>query len=65
MTDDAERAGTAPEGAPADAAEAVKAVRRAKSAEGTTPPPAEASPPDDEMGGEAPCQLHRFWDVEE
>ena len=24
-------------------------------------PPAEQ----DEMGGEAPCQLHRFWDVEE
>ena len=20
---------------------------------------------EDEMGGEAPCQLHRFWDVEE
>jgi prevent-host-death family protein len=25
-----------------------------------------APPPDgDEMGGEAPCQLHRFWDAEE
>lgn len=23
-----------------------------------------ATPCDEEMGGEAPCQLHRFWDVE-
>jgi hypothetical protein len=50
----------------ADATEAFEAVRRAKDAEGTTTPPAgEASPPDEEMGGEAPCQLHRFWDVDE
>jgi hypothetical protein len=34
-------------------------------------PPAEAAKddrsdePEEEMGGEAPCQLHRFWDVEE
>ncbi|HET7230727.1 MAG TPA: hypothetical protein VFJ16_12035 [Longimicrobium sp.] len=31
-------------------------------------PPVRPEPPrvtDDEMGGEAPCQLHQFWDVEE
>ena len=28
-------------------------------------PKPDASPPAEEMGGEAPCQLHRFWDVEE
>jgi hypothetical protein len=39
---------------------------------GDVPDPSQA-PPDDrgprgedeEMGGEAPCQLHRFWDVDE
>ena len=31
------------------------------------PPPVPPDPPgdDEEMGGEAPCQLHRFWDVDE
>jgi len=29
------------------------------------PPPAPEGEAEVEMGGEAPCQLHRFWDVEE
>ncbi|HEX8246297.1 MAG TPA: hypothetical protein VF541_22530 [Longimicrobium sp.] len=32
------------------------------------PSPVRVEPPlvdEDEMGGEAPCQLHRFWDVDE
>ncbi|HVG46278.1 MAG TPA: hypothetical protein VM890_16155 [Longimicrobium sp.] len=50
----------------ADATAAVEEVRRARKAEAAASPPGEAPAPDDgEMGGEAPCQLHRFWDVEE
>ena len=36
--------------------------------EDATPKPAvrvETPPEDEEMGGEQPCQLHRFWDVPE
>jgi hypothetical protein len=32
------------------------------------PSPVRVEPPlagEEEMGGEAPCQLHRFWDVDE
>jgi hypothetical protein len=54
----------------ADAMEAVEAVRRERAA--ADPAAAEPPPPlpppageDVEMGGEAPCQLHRFWDPEE
>jgi hypothetical protein len=50
----------------ADATEAVEAVRRARDAEGTTTPPAgEASPPEEEMGGEATRQFPRFRNVEQ
>jgi hypothetical protein len=38
----------------ADIAEAIAHVRKIKRQESEA-----------EMGGESPCQLHRFWDVEE
>ena len=41
----------------------------AGSGDGTDPsqvtPEEPESRDDEEMGGEAPCQLHRFWDVDE
>jgi hypothetical protein len=37
----------------------------AEPANGAPPPPTPRAGDDVEMGGEAPCQLHRFWDVEE
>ena len=48
----------------ADATEAVDAVRREKAADRDVSHPS-AAPPDGEMGGEAPCQLNRFWDVDD
>lgn len=42
---------------PAASAPSAGAPERAPA----SPPP----PPEEEMGGEAPCQLHRVWDVEE
>ena len=48
----------------ADATEAVEAVRRARREE-TQPPSSEAPSPPEEMGGEAPCQLPRFWDSQD
>jgi hypothetical protein len=29
------------------------------------PAPKEGKPQPEEMGGEAPCKLHEFWDVDE
>jgi hypothetical protein len=50
----------------AEAVEAVEAVRRARRGETASPSRAgEGAAPEDGMGGEAPCQLHRFWDVED
>ncbi|HEX6750358.1 MAG TPA: hypothetical protein VF092_23900 [Longimicrobium sp.] len=48
---------------PADAPDASKDERG-----DAAPKPAvrvETTPEDEEMGGEQPCQLHRFWDVPE
>ncbi|MFL5539712.1 MAG: hypothetical protein ACJ8J0_12005 [Longimicrobiaceae bacterium] len=47
----------------ADATEAVEAVRKARSAEEATLPSSEVTI--EEMGGEAPCQLPRFWDADD
>ncbi|MFL5381539.1 MAG: hypothetical protein ACJ8GN_03370 [Longimicrobiaceae bacterium] len=47
----------------ADATEAVEAVRKARCAKEAASPSSEATI--EEMGGEAPCQLPRFWDAED
>lgn len=51
----------------ADADGPVHEVRREHARRGTDHPVrVEKTPPEEEeMGGEAPCQLHRFWDAEE
>lgn len=57
----------------ADVADAVEAVRRERCVERTEAAEPEQAPPPppvqraevEEMGGEAPCQLHRVWDPEE
>ncbi|HET7464038.1 MAG TPA: hypothetical protein VFJ82_22470 [Longimicrobium sp.] len=51
---------TPPDGAPPAPAQPPAREPAASPVRGV-PPPAEAV----EMGGEAPCQLPRFWDVEE
>jgi hypothetical protein len=50
----------------ADGDEAVRAVRRERSGQSPGSPLRIEKPRIDEaeMGGEAPCQLHNFWDVD-
>jgi len=47
----------------ADATEAVEAVRKARHGEEGASPPSGVTI--EEMGGEAPCQLPRFWDADD
>jgi len=54
---------------PDDAPQSPETTTRAKapgSPEGQTAPLIDVQPAEaEEMGGESPCQLHRFWDVDE
>jgi len=54
--------GSAPDPPTADPGPGAECTEPAMEKQPPPPPRAEA---DEEMGGEAPCQLHRFWDVEE
>jgi len=57
MQDDRETAAGAPDDSPAAGDERGDAAPK--------PAVRVETPEDEEMGGEQPCQLHRFWDVPE